>query len=186
MSAREGLEKALKSARSKAERIVFIGALLQRATGNETIVVGGSAVEVLTSGRTASKDIDIVTPRSDAEKVVRSWGFKPSGRVYRRADWDIDIDLVGGSYTGSRQRVRRLETPYGPVGIAGPEDLIVKRLVELKHWPTSMEWREDIIRQVSLLLQEYSSSLDERYLRFLAKRDDIEDILADFRDHAPQ
>lgn len=178
---RSEVERAIASARSKSERIEFLGALLGRATGNEVIIVGGSAVEVLTAGRTASLDIDVVTPRDAAIEVILSWGFEPNGRVFRRGDWELDIDLVGPRFTGNRLRVRRIETPYGPVDIAGPEDLIVKRLAELKHWQTSPNWREELVRQVTLLLAEYGSQLDENYLSRVAKRDDVIDILGDFR-----
>lgn len=178
---RSEAERAIASARSKSERIEFLGALLRRATGNETIIVGGSAVEVLTAGRTASQDIDVVTLRDPAIETLLSWGFKRTGRVFRRPDWEMDIDIVGPQFTGSRLRVRRIETPYGPVDIAGPEDLIVKRLAELKHWKTTPAWRADLVRQVSLLLAEYGSQLDEKYLSLIAKRDDVVDILDDFR-----
>ena len=178
---RSEAERAIASARSKPERIEFLGALLRRATGNETIVVGGSAVEILTAGQTASQDIDIVAPRAPAIEVALSWGFKRIGRVFRRRDWEMDIDFVGPQFTGSRSRVRRIETPYGPVDIAGPEDLIVKRLAELKHWPTTAAWRTDLVRQITLLLAEYGSQLDENYLSRTAKRDKVEDILGDFR-----
>lgn len=181
---RSEAERAILSARSRSERIEFIGALLARATGNEVIIVGGSAVEVLTAGLTASLDIDVVTPRDAAIGVIRSWGFEPSGRAFRRADWEVDIDLVGPRFTGSRSRLRRIETPYGPVNIAGPEDLIVKRLAELKHWQTSPTWRDNLIRQVTLLVAEYDSQLDEEYLARVAKRDDVVDILDDFRARA--
>lgn len=183
---RSEAERAFLSARSKSERIEFLGALLRRATGNEVIIVGGSAVEVLTAGRTASLDIDVVTPRDAAIEVIRSWGFEPTGRVFRRSDWEVDIDLVGPRFTGSRSRVHRIETPYGPVDIAGPEDLIVKRLVELKHWQTTPTWRADLIRQVTLLLAEYGSQLDEEYLASVAKRDEVVDILGDFRTRGDQ
>ncbi len=186
MITRSEVERAIGSARSKAERIEFLGALLAKATGNETIVVGGSAVEVLTAGKTSSLDIDLVTLREPALEVVRSWGFKPNGRVFRRADWQMDVDLLGEQFSGSRERVRRIETPYGPVDIAGPEDLLVKRLVELKHWRPSRDWRDDLIRQVQLLLSEYGSELDEDYLSFIAKRDDVVDILTDFRSRQPK
>ena len=178
---RSEAERAFLSARSRSERIEFLGALLGRATGNEVIVVGGSAVEVLTAGRTASLDIDVVTPRDAAIKVIQSWGFEPSGKVFRRSDWEVDIDLVGARFTGSRSRVRRIETAYGPVHIAGPEDLIIKRLAELKHWQTTPTWRAELIRQVRLLLAEYGPQLDEEYLSRIAKQADVIDILGDFR-----
>lgn len=181
MIERSQVERAIASARSKSEKIEFLGALIERATGNETVVVGGSAIEVLTAGQTSSQDIDIVTPRQAAIQAIVAWGFVPSGRVFRRKDWEIDIDLVGGQLTGSRSRVRRIETPYGPVGIIGPEDLIVKRLAELKHGYPTASWQRELVQHVSILLAEYSEKLDEEYLAAVAKRDDVVDILSDFR-----
>jgi len=183
MVERGEVERAVEAARSKAERIAFLGALLEKAARNETIIVGGSAIEVLTSGQTSSLDIDIVTVRDEALRVVLSWGFRPSGRVFCREDWGIEIDLLGARFSGSRQRVRRIDTPYGTARVAGPEDLIVKRLAELKHWPTTPTWRSDLVRQVSLLLAEYGGQLDEEYLASVARRDDVVDILDDFRRH---
>ena len=184
MIERSEVERAIGTARSKAERIVFLGALLERATGNETIVVGGSAIEVLTAGQTSSADIDIVTPRHPAVEVLLAWGFVPAGRVFRRDDWNLDVDLVGGKLTGDRTKVRRIETPFGSVDIIGPEDLIVKRLAELKHGHPTPRWQKDLIQQISLLMSEYSEGLDEAYLAFIARRDDVVDILHDFRRHA--
>lgn len=175
------VETAIRSARSKSERIVFAGALLGAATGRETIIVGGSAIEVLTAGRTASLDIDIVAERAQATRVLESWGFVRLGRVFHHEGWGLDIDLVGGRLAGSHDRVRVMETPYGPVGILGPEDLVVKRLAELKHWNTPGEWRDELVHQIEALLAEYGSQLDEEYLLVVAKRDDVSDILQDFR-----
>ncbi|MGA7860634.1 MAG: hypothetical protein WCB19_02100 [Thermoplasmata archaeon] len=181
---RKEVEEAVASARSKSERIQFLGALLERATGDEAVIVGGSAVEVYTSGRTSTMDIDVVMPRPRAVKAVESWGFVPSGRVWRRKDWDIDIDLLGPKFTGNRQKILVVETPYGPMRLAGVEDLLVKRLAELKHWPTSPTWRESLVTQIEILASEYGDKMDEEYLAFIARRDDVLDILADFRRHA--
>jgi len=180
---KEAVERAVQSARSKPERIQFLGALLEKATGDPVIIVGGSAIEVYTSGRYSSADIDFVTPRPPAVKVVELWGFVPNGRVWRRKDWGVDIDLLGGNFTGSRKRTEIVETPYGPVRLAGVEDLLVKRLAELKHWPTSPKWRRDLAKQVEILVAEYGDEMDEEYLTFIARRDDVVDLLADFREH---
>ncbi|MGP8075015.1 MAG: hypothetical protein ACLQD9_04930 [Thermoplasmata archaeon] len=178
---RKEVENAFGTARSKPERTLFLGALLERATGEEAIVVGGSAVEVYTSGQTSTRDIDIVMPRARALQVVRLWGFVPSGRVWRRGDWDTDIDLLGPNFTGSRLKIQVMETPYGPVRLAGVEDLLAKRLAELKHWPTTPTWRSELVKQVEILVAEYGDRMDEEYLAFVMRRDDIVDILADFR-----
>lgn len=184
MTDRAEVQRAVESARSKPERIRFIGALIARETGNEVIIVGGSAVEVYTSGRTSSLDIDVVTRIRDAARALESWGFaRRSGRLWTREVWGIDIDLLGVGFTGSRRLLRRFETPYGPVLLAGVEDLVAKRLVELKHWDTSPTWRADLERQVTILIAEYNNQFDEEYLAFIAKRDDIVDILSDFRRH---
>jgi hypothetical protein len=180
---KEELERAVGSARSKPERIQFLGALLEKATGDPVIIVGGSAIEVYTSGRYSSADIDIVTPRTRAVKVVESWGFAPNGRVWRRKDWGIDVDLVGPDFAGSRQKIETIETPYGPVRLAGVEDLLVKRLAELKHWPTTAKWRKSLIEQIELLVAEYADEMDEDYLRFIARRDDVVDVLGDFQNN---
>ncbi len=155
--------------------------MLEKATDEETIVVGGSAVEVYTSGRTSTEDIDVVVPRARAIEVVKSWGFVPNGRVWRRKDWGADIDLLGPNFSGSRLKIQVIETPYGPARLAGIEDLLAKRLAEIKHWPTTEAWRKDLVKQIEILVGEYGDRMDEGYLAFVARRDDVEDILADFR-----
>jgi hypothetical protein len=178
------VEAAVASAPSRAKRTEYIGALLARATGDEVIIVGGSAIEVWTSARTVSQDIDLVTsPREAARRVIESWGFVRSGRAWRREDWNLDIDLVGPVLSGSRSHVRTTQTPYGPVGVIGVEDLIASRLIELKHWPPSRAdpWRKGLIEQIDILLSDYGDQLDDAYLDDRARRDKFEDILNDFR-----
>jgi hypothetical protein len=180
------VEAAINNAPTKASRIEILGALLSRATNQQVIIVGGSAVEVHTSGQTSSADIDIVTPIQSAAKVIESWGFlRSKGKVWRRGDWNIDIDLLGDNLTGSRLKLHRRVTPYGTVYLLGVEDLLVKRLAELKHWPeTDSKWRHDLQRQVRVLLSDFGDRLDEPYLAFIARRDDVTDILGDFRKHS--
>jgi len=181
---KEEVERAVNNARSKPERIELLGAMLGRSIGDPVVIVGGSAVEVYTAGETSSADIDIVAPRAPAVEAVESWGFKPSGRLWRRADWNIDIDLLGDVLLGSRLKLQQRMTAYGPVYLLGVEDLLVKRLAELKHgFVSNQAWRRDLQRQIRLLLSEYGNELDGSYLAFIARRDDVVDVLADFRSH---
>src|SRR5208282_1442357 len=178
-------ERVVEGAGSKPERIELLGAMLGRSTGEPVVIVGGSAIEVYAAGRTSSSVIDIVAPRVPAVEVIESWGFKHSGRVWRRADWNIDIDLLGEVLSGSRLKLQRRMTVYGPVYLLGVEDLLIKRLAELKHgYVSNREWRRDLQRQIRLLLSEYGNDLDASYLAFVARRDDVVDILADFRSHS--
>lgn len=169
---------------SRTNRILFLAALLGRAIEGEVIVVGGSAIDVYAEGSEPSLDVDLVTlgtPRSEARAALESWGFSQVGKNWRREDWQLEVDLRGSSFRGSRSRARRFDTPYGQALVAGPEDLLVKRLAELKHWPTSPKWREALLRQVSILLSTKDLALDEDYLDFLARRDDVTDLLDQFR-----
>ena len=180
---RRELEIALRRA-AGYERALYLGALLARAIDGPVIITGGSAIDVYASGTEPSLDLDFVTPggtRPRATRVLASWGFVPNGKNWRRDDWEIEVDLRGSEFRGSRSKARRFETPYGPVWVAGPEDLLVKRLAELKHWPTAGDWREALLRQISLLLSEEGETMDEEYLSFVARRDDVLDILAEFR-----
>jgi hypothetical protein len=178
---KEAFDRAMASAGSEAERIQYLGALLGQATGDEPIITGGSAIYLHAPSLEPSLDIDISGPRVRAAEVVESWGFEQRrGRVWRREDLRIDVDLVG-EFRGSRRRAKVVETPYGPVRVACVEDMLVKRLAELKHWSMTDPWRKQVVEQVTVLLSEYGPELDEEYMAFLARRDDVVDILADFR-----
>jgi hypothetical protein len=179
-------DAAIARARSGSERIQFVGALLGRATEEAPIIVGGSAIEVYTSSKTSTLDIDIVAPRETAARAIESWGFvRRKGRVWRRDDLGMDIDLLGTDFTGSRQRIRVIATPYGPVRLSSVEDMLVKRLAELKHWQTSVAWRKELTTQIEILAREYGDQMDEEYLASIARRDDVLDVLTDLRARLP-
>lgn len=180
---RSQFEVAVASAPSKAERIQYIGALLWRATGEETTIVGGSAIEVLTEGRTSSEDIDVVTRSRSAYQVLESWGFVKVGRIWRRSDWNVEVDIVSSWLTGSESHRSIIQTRFGPVMVIGPEDLIVKRLAELKGSRPS-QWTREMVYHVRTLLDQFGDRLDEHYLQETARRIGVTDILADFRRRA--
>ena len=173
-------DRAMERAQNSADRTLCIGAMLARSIGEEVIVVGGSAVDIYATGRQPCLDVDLVAPVSPAREVIETWGFeRTKGQVWRREEIATDIDLVGRNFTGNPRKARTFTTPYGAVLVAAVEDLIAKRLSELKHWPTRPEWRKRLEEQATILLE--GSGLDEEYLAFLAKRDDIADIMSDFR-----
>ncbi|MCI4361408.1 MAG: hypothetical protein L3J91_06850, partial [Thermoplasmata archaeon] len=139
MIERARVEQALASAETHADRILYLSALLAAAIDQgvgSVIVVGGSAIEIYVSGRYVSDDIDLVAARPPAIRVLESWGFRTEGRTWFHDEWKLDVDLVRdpSGYTGSRDRTREMATPFGPVRLAAPEDLIIRRLAEAKHW----------------------------------------------------
>jgi hypothetical protein len=180
IEARE-VERALGAARTSAERILYFAGVLSTAVGGlegPVVVVGGSAIEVYTVGAYTSGDIDLVTPRQEAARVLESWGFHTEGRTWYHEKWKLDVDLVGSDYSGNPSRIREVETPYGSVRLAAVEDLIIKRLAEAKHWQGR---RQEAFEQAALLASELAGDLDDTYLDFRAKQEDVVDILADLR-----
>lgn len=177
-------EAAVAKATTAAQKALYLGALLSEAIEGEVVVVGGSAVSVYAPAVEPSLDIDFVTPDTavaTSDRVVQAWGFVRRGRRWRRDDWELDLDLLGPNLTGSRSKMQVFSTPYGRVSVIGPEDLVAKRLAELKHWPTTPAWREQLVAQVGALLTQTEFPIDELYLSSVAARDDITDILGDFR-----
>jgi len=179
---REQFDRAIASARSESERILYLGALLGRAIEADPIITGGSAIYLQSPELVPSLDVDVsVVPRAPAADAIEAWGFeRRKGRVWRRDDLGIDVDLVG-EFRGSRRRAKIVVTPYGTIRVACVEDLIAKRLAELKHWQTGTTWRNQIVEQVTVLLADYGPEIDWIYLGSIAQRDDVVDILADFR-----
>ena len=179
MTSKQEAERAISSAKSHSERILFIAALLTKEledTKEATIVVGGSAIEIYTSSLYVSQDLDLVASRREAISVLESWGFTREGRIWWRDDWKIAVDLVGYDYTGSQRRTQVIETRYGPVRLAAVEDLVIKRLAEAKHLRS-----KESFSQAVMLLSEYKGSLDNAYLDEFAQRQDVVDILAELR-----
>ena len=119
-------------------------------------------------------------PRRSAISVLESWGFGREGRLWRRGDLRRDVDLVG-SYHGSPGRSVEVETPDGPVRIAAPEDMVLRRLVGLKHWKPKRKWRAQAVEQITVLLPDDANQLNSEYIHERATREDILDVLEDFR-----
>lgn len=164
----------LTSERRPERRILYLAGLLTEALGRDSvIVVGGSAIEILTSGGYVSGDVDLIVSSPDrAVQVLQGWGFSKGGRLWMQKEWELYVDLVGRDYTGSRDRTREVQTPFGTVRIAAVEDCLVKRLASAKHWriPSDLDHAE-------LLMREYRGSIDWAYLRGQARYYVVEDVL---------
>lgn len=184
MTSRAEFDRAMASSPTEADRILALGALLSRAADDSRIVVGGSAIYLQAPELTPSLDVDLVTrARPAASKVLESWGFvRNRGRVWRRSDLPMDVDLLT-DYNGSRTRAVAVDTPYGAIRIAAVEDLLIKRLVELKHWRPKPPWRTEVIRQIETLMHAHGEALDEEYLRVRARREEVDDVLREIRSH---
>ncbi len=110
---------------------------LWREKGVELVVVGGSAIEMLTEGAYTSGDIDMchatsaTLPIRVRQEVMGQLGAQGGPRNWQVAG--VFIDLLGPVESFARTAYRRVKGPYGEVLLMKPEDLIVERVLVSKY-----------------------------------------------------
>lgn len=180
MTSVEELREALERTSSPAERRLHFVAILSRDAGwkpDDAVVVGGSAIEIYTSGRYTTGDIDlVVTAPGLPDRILRSWGFRAQGRIWHNDSLGIVVDFVKPPYTGDPDRCHTLTTPYGPVHVAAIEDLLVKRLASAKHWR-----RPGDLEHAKILARLYRDQIAWDYVEAQAAKYDVRDALANLR-----
>ncbi len=172
------LGRILTKARDGGERNLWLGALLARETAVDVVIVGGSAIEVYTSGMYVSGDIDIVGDRGSIISALEQWGFHREGRLWSRPDLRLWVDPVGRGYAGDVRKLREVSTPYGPVRLASVEDLIANRLIEVKAWPRA---GTEMFDQAVVLAAEYGPDVDWNYVTGVARREEADDLVPELR-----
>jgi hypothetical protein len=172
------LARILAKAKSGSERNLWVGALLAEEAATDIVIVGGSAIEVYSSGRYVSGDIDVVGERSSIIGALERWGFRREGRLWSRSDLELWVDPVGRYYTGDVAKLRVVLTPYGLVRLASVEDLIAKRLIETKVWPRG---GTELFEQAVALAAEYHDEIDWGYVTRVAEQDGAEDLVPELR-----
>ena len=98
------------------------------------MVVGGSAIEILTEGAYASGDLDMChltslfnLPIRERQEIMGLLGAKGGPRNWQVAG--MFFDLLGPAESFARTPYRRIEGPFGPVMVMKPEDLLVERVL---------------------------------------------------------
>lgn len=175
------LGRVLAKARSGGERNLWLGALLTKEAATDIVIVGGSAIEVYTGGMYVSGDTDLVGERQAIITALEHWGFRREGRLWSRSGLELWVDPVGRNYTGDTRRLREVSTPYGPVRLASVEDLIAKRLIEVKVWPRG---GTALFDQAVALAGEYHEEIDWEYVTLVAKRGRADDLVHELRRRA--
>jgi len=154
------------------------GALLARETGlgaERLAIVGGSALEIYTTGDYVSQDIDIVAEDiGKVEAVLRSWGFKHKGMYWQSSEFAKSVQIVGRFDSGSRSRNVVVSTECGPLRLASMEDIIWKRTYEARGWN-----RPEALDEAALLVRRYYDRLDWAYIFRMADENGVGDLAAD-------
>ncbi len=117
----------------KAAKLASLCSALFRERGVELVVVGGSAIELLTEGAYASGDVDLcrLTPAvlslRERQEIMGQLGAQGGPRSWQVAG--AFVDLLGSLETQARTPLRKLQGPYGVIQIVQPEELLVERVL---------------------------------------------------------
>jgi hypothetical protein len=156
------------------------GALLAKESGlgsDRMAIVGGSALEIYTTGDYVSQDIDIIAEDiPKVEAVLRTWGFRKKGMYWENPVYAKSVQIVGRFDSGSRQRNVVVSTKYGPIRLASMEDIIWKRTYEARGWN-----RPEALDEAALLVRRFSDRLDWEYISRKAKENGVDDLVSDLR-----
>ena len=166
-------------------RIQFIAFLTEKLKeeGVDAILVGGEAIDLYTAGNFATSDIDLlVTNRAVTEKLLNKFGFgKEANGLWFNKDLNIVIQVIPEPYSGDPARLRKFRIKDFELRVAAPEDLIANRLYSKKFWKSNPQRDSE---QAIALLKIFADSIDNTYLNKVAKRDNIEDVLAEAGEYA--
>ena len=117
----------------KSLKLASLCSALWAERGVELVVVGGSAIEILTEGAYASGDLDMChatkasLPVRERQEVMGLLGAKGGPRNWQVAG--MYLDLLGPVESFARTPFRRVDAPYGRFLVLQPEDLLVERVL---------------------------------------------------------
>ena len=157
-------------------KVMFIGYLFGELSRLRVsaYLVGGQAVEIYTGGQFSTGDVDITTGDSEeTAKLLLRLGFAKVGMIWLQEDLGIAVQIVG-SYPSRTEKVRTLNIDGNEVKVVGVEDLIIDRLVASKYWRSNPKLD---LEQATVLMDEFSDSLDLKYLQIRAVEEKVDDYL---------
>ncbi len=156
----------------KSAKLASLCSALWAERGVELVVVGGSAIEILTEGAYASGDLDLchankaTLPIAERKEIMEMLGAKGGPRNWQVAG--MYLDLLGPAESFARTPFRRIEAPYGSFLVMKPEDLLVERVLMTFYLGESQTARKCARILISVALRgEIAVDWDE--VRRLAK-----------------
>jgi hypothetical protein len=140
----------------KSAKLASLCSALWAERGVELVVVGGSAIEILTEGAYASGDLDMchankaTLPVRERQEVMGLLGAKGGPRNWQVAG--MYLDLLGPTESFARTPYRRVEGPYGGFLVLQPEDLLVERVLMTFYLGANQAARECAKKLVAVIL----------------------------------
>ena len=135
----------------KSLKMASLCTTLWAQQGVELVVVGGSAIEILTEGAYASGDLDLchanraTLPIRQRQEIMGQLGAKGGPRNWQVAG--MYVDVLGPVESFARTPFRRVQGPYGEVQVMKAEDLLVERVLVSVYPgdnPTARECARDL------------------------------------------
>ena len=117
----------------KSLKMASLCSALWAERGVELVVVGGSAIEILTEGAYASGDLDMchankaTLPVRERQEVMGLLGAKGGPRNWQVAG--MYVGVLGPVESFARTPFRRVNGPFGEVQVMKAEDLLVERVL---------------------------------------------------------
>jgi hypothetical protein len=140
----------------KSAKLASLCSALWAERGVELVVVGGSAIEILTEGIYASGDLDMcytnkaTLPVRERQEVMGLLGAKGGPRNWQVAG--MYLDLLGLAESFARTPFRRVDGPYGTFLVMKPEDLLVERVLVSYYPQQNLAARECAMSLIAAVL----------------------------------
>jgi hypothetical protein len=138
----------------KSLKMASLCSALWAERGVELVVVGGSAIEILTEGAYASGDLDMchvnkaTLPIRERQEVMGLLEAKGGPRNWQVAG--MYVDVLGPVESFAHTPYRRVQGPYGEVLLMKPEDLLVERVL-VSVYPEKNETAKECARELALV-----------------------------------
>ena len=155
----------------KAAKLASLVSALFRERGVELVVVGGSAIELLTDGAYASGDVGLcpllpgALPLRERQQIMGQFGAQGGPRSWQVAG--AFVDLLGPLETLARTPLRRLRGAYGLVQVVAPEELLVERVL-VSIYPQAYPPARDCAKKLAAVALGGALELDWAEVRRLA------------------
>ena len=156
----------------KSAKLASLCSTLWAERGVELVVVGGSAIEILTEGAYASGDLDlchttaVTLPFRQRQEIMGLLGAKGGPRNWQVAG--MYVDILGPAESFARTAFRRVRGPYAEVLLMKPEDLLVERVLG-SVYPAENQIARDCARKLIAVILAGDVAVDWGEVRRLAK-----------------
>lgn len=155
----------------KSLKLASLCSALWAEHGVQLVVVGGSAIEILTEGAYVSGDLDLchlsaaTLPVRQRQQVMGLLGARGGPRNWQVAG--MFVDVLGAVESFARTPYRRVQGPYGEVLIMKPEDLLVERVL-VSVYPEVNQTARDCARKLAAMILKGVVPVDWNEVRRLA------------------